>query len=366
MSAPPLSAGPHEIHVGDARSVLRTLPAGLARTCVTSPPYWNLRDYGVAGQHGLEATLDGYLAAMVDVFREVRRVLADDGTLWLNIGDCYAGSSGGAQGATGQRADRRFTASRKVHRTAAGVKPKDLVGVPWALAFALRADGWFLRADVVWHKPNPMPETVRDRPTKAHEYVFLLAKRARYYYDQAAVAEPCSPHTHARCAQDVAAQRSSAPANGGTHADRPMQAVPPGVNPKARARWPAGWDSGPGARDGLSGRYPRPRQNESFAAATVGRVASRNKRSVWTISTQPFRGAHFATYPERLVEPCVRAGSAAGDVVLDPFAGAGTTGVVAERLGRRFVGVELNPAYARMARERIAAALPPLFPEGTP
>ncbi|MFB3910460.1 MAG: site-specific DNA-methyltransferase [Candidatus Eisenbacteria bacterium] len=296
--------------------------------CVTSPPYWGLRDYGVAGQIGLESSVDAFLATMVEVFREVRRVLRDDGTLWLNMGDSYASHASGApQTGVSERSTLRgnghaggnpkLVGMHRPARTAsAGYKPKDLLGVPWMLAFALRADGWWLRQDVIWAKPNPMPESVRDRCTKAHEYLFLLSKRERYYFNTNAIAEPA---IHAgRVVEYDGTQKTSA-----VDATRQRTTI-----------------GGPGG----SGRVE------------VGEM--RNRRSVWTIASQPFSGSHFATFPPALVEPCILAGSRPGDMVLDPFGGAGTTGLVADRLQRNATLIELNPEYAAMARARIAADAP--------
>ncbi|HEY7824122.1 MAG TPA: site-specific DNA-methyltransferase [Acidimicrobiia bacterium] len=266
------------ILVGDVRDSLRGLPDGCVRTVVTSPPYWGLRDYGHDGQIGLEQTPDEYVAEMVGVFREVRRVLADDGTVWLNLGDSYGSG-------------------------------KQLVGIPWRVAFALQADGWYLRQDIIWAKPNPMPESVTDRCTKAHEYVFLLTKQPRYYYDHEAVSEP------AVCISGTV-RFSNRRAVGG------MKVV----------------------ATGNEGR----RSNEQDA-----RKSTRNRRSVWTVTTKPFKGAHFAVMPEALVEPCVLAGSAVGDTVLDPFSGSGTVGVVALRHSRNYIGCELNPDYAALSEARI-------------
>jgi DNA modification methylase len=299
------------ILIGDCLEVLRGLPDGMAQTCVTSPPYYGLRDYGCAGQIGLEATPDAYVARLVDVFREVRRVLRDDGTLWLSLGDSYA--SGGRKS--------RDPGQSKIHPAfdgdafadglrpvdPPGIKPKDLLGIPWMVAFALRADGWWLRQDIIWHKPNPMPESVTDRCTKAHEYVFLLTKSARYFYDAAAIAED--------------AERG---------------------------------DAGSRFDQGKTAQHQLDRQ-ASGARIDDGR---RNARSVWPIATQPFSGAHFATMPPALAERCIKAGGKPGDMVLDPFGGAGTTGLVADRLGRSATLIELNPEYARLARERITADAP--------
>jgi len=353
--------------------------------CVTSPPYYGLRDYGTAkwqggdpdcnhkipdvengnligksagkdkqnshtvrfnrekcykcgairidDQIGLEPTPDEYVAKLVAVFREVKRVLKDDGVLWLNIGDSYAAAekgSGGKSNSTlnakrdenGDLSDDRksqpwMKETRKFDLSLSNLKPKDLIGIPWMLAFALRADGWYLRSDIIWHKPNPMPESVKDRPTKAHEYVFLLSKSHKYYYDAEAVLEPTL------------------------------------------------WAGDPRAGYGrLNYRGKRQGQDGTGQEAFVSIDPNgRNKRSVWTINTQPFKGAHFAVMPEKLVEPCVLAGSRVGDVILDPFAGSGTVGVVAQKLGRAFIGIELNPEYVKLAEARLIAT-PVALPMG--
>ena len=272
--------------VGDVRQRLAELQDCSVQTCVTSPPYWGLRDYGHDGQIGLEQTPDEYVAELVEVFREVRRVLADDGTLWLNLGDTYGPG-------------------------------KQLQGIPWRVAFALQSDGWWLRQDIIWAKPNPMPESVTDRCTKAHEYVFLLTKSARYYYDAAAIAEPF------------------------LHGDMQREAK----RRKAAGLLRTGeYMVGSGRNDGDS--YTG---GVGFASAKD----TRNKRDVWTIATKPYAGAHFAVMPEALAEPCILAGSRPGDLVLDPFAGSGTVGVVALRHERDFIGTELNPEYAALAEARI-------------
>jgi len=334
---------------GDCREVMRSLIADDVRVqcIVTSPPYWGLRDYGVDGQLGLEATLPEFIAGMVDVFDLCRQLLADDGTLWLNMGDSYAGTRGAAWGPSpASTKARAMTASRRRDDTSIprsdvrveGLKPKDLVGQPWRLAFALQDAGWWLRQDIIWHKPNPMPESVRDRCTKAHEYLFLLTKSEKYFYDFDAMQEPVSGTAHARGS---------------------------GVNPKAM---PSGWDTAPGGHRELTGRYtgtgvgfgrgydkaakPRVKQNVSFSGSVNGLVDTRNRRSVWSIPTQSFDGAHFATFPEALVEPCVLAGSRPGDIVFDPFMGSGTVASVAQRLGRRWLGAELNPEYIALQAER--------------
>lgn len=313
------------IFVGDCRASLQTLPAQSVHTCVTSPPYFGLRDYDHAGQLGLEPTPGEFVAALVDVFREVRRVLRDDGTVWLNLGDSYARNPAkGGSGVGGKNAkylgdsytravkkgssDSCVRRAERPGRKIAGGKEKDLLGIPWRVAFALQDDGWFLRQDIIWSKPNPMPESVTDRCTKAHEYIFLLSKSPRYYFDAQAIREPLAPASLVRLAQNVEAQTGTTRAVGKTNG-----------NLKARGNPATG----------------------------------RNKRSVWTVTTQPFKGAHFATFPRALIEPCILAGSPIGGVVLDPFGGAGTTGLVAEAHGRNSVLLELNPKYAAMAAERI-------------
>lgn len=324
------------IVVGDAWSALASFPVRSVRTCVTSPPYFGLRDYGVDGQIGLEPTPDQYVSELVAVFREVRRVLCDDGTLWLNLGDSYATATAtGPQGRAGLRAMRTFAAEGMAPR--GDVAPKNLLGIPWRVAFALQADGWYLRQDIIWAKPNPMPESVTDRCTKSHEYVFLLSKSPRYYYDVAAIAEPSIYGAM----------------DGRATPERPGYFAP-GQTPQMRSR-PRDRRAGAGriAYDGKRVGQPGTGQ-EAFVSID----ATRNRRDVWTVASQPFPGAHFAVMPEALAEPCVLAGSAEGDTVLDPFAGSGTVGVVALRHQRNFIGVELNPEYARMAAERIEGDAP--------
>jgi DNA modification methylase len=315
------------ILVGDVFDRLADIEAGSVQTCVTSPPYWGLRDYGHDGQLGLESTPDEYVARMVDVFRSVRRVLADDGTVWLNLGDSY--TSGG-------RADR--DADDKLRQRGMDLRPntphdlkaKDLVGIPWRVAFALQADGWWLRQDIIWHKPNPMPESVTDRCTKSHEYVFLLAKSARYFYDHDAIAEQAGASNY----HD---------ATGGGYAPVGQQAHTGSRKSENKERKAATLRGAPS--DGVCGNVP-------------WEGTTRNRRSVWTIATKPFAGAHFAVMPTALAEPCVLAGSRPGDLVLDPFTGSGTVGVVALRHGRNFVGTELNAEYAEIAERRICDDAP--------
>jgi DNA modification methylase len=314
----------YELHNADCIEAMRAMPAESVHACVTSPPYFGLRDYGHDGQIGLEQTPDEYVAKLVAVFREVRRVLRDDGTLWLNLGDSYAAARGGTHqpaetlaGGKGGKTDSGERVNRSRHdgynptrnAGAIGLKHKDLIGIPWRVAFALQADGWYLRQDIIWHKPNPMPESVTDRCTKAHEYIFLLTKSARYFYDAEAVKEPNANPALKECKKD--------------------------------------WRERPG-----NGEWP------SGAGGRMGSVSEgRNRRSVWTVATKPFSGAHFAVFPPDLIEPCILAGCPEGGTVLDPFTGSGTTGMVALEHGRRFVGCELNPEYAAMARGRMAGVV---------
>ena len=293
---------------GDALTVLKTLPDESVNCCVTSPPYWGLRDYGVEGQLGLERTPEEYVANMVEVFREVRRVLRDDGTLWLNLGDSYAANRTYQVHNTKGAVEHTYSEGSTVPP---GLKPKDLVGIPWMVAFALRSDGWYLRQDIIWHKPNPMPESVTDRCTKAHEYIFLLSKSQRYFYDAAAIKEDVTGNSH------------------------------------------------PGRKDcNLSPRYGENDLSGFNQRAGTWKQTylpdNRNRRSVWTVATAPFPGAHFATFPPKLIEPCILAGCPAGGTVLDPFGGSGTVGMVAENNSRNSILIELNPKYVEMAKRRTA------------
>ena len=304
----------NKIYNMDCLEGLKQLDDNSINCCVTSPPYWGLRDYGVDGQLGLEPTPAEYVANLVEVFREVRRVLRDDGTLWLNLGDSYAGSWGSASHDINSKGRRAGTNQRPpTSYKQKGLKPKDLVGIPWRVAFALQADGWYLRSDIIWHKPNALPESVKDRPTKAHEYIFLLAKSRRYFYNADAIREPHAEASIARWS------------DGGEDTD----------NTKYRKERP---DTSVGnLRNGSNPLHP----------------AGRNKRTVWTVPTQPFPEAHFATFPPDLIKPCVLAGCPIGGVVLDPFAGSGTTLLVATQHHRRSIGIELNPEYIKMAEKRL-------------
>ena len=310
----------NRIEFGDCRDTMRKWASeGVkVQTCVTSPPYFGLRDYGHDGQIGLEQTPEQYIAAMVEVFQCVKDVLADDGTLWLNIGDSYASYRDGKatpdttrKESTGTLVPKGSARNRMASTfSGSGVKHKDLIGIPWMLAFALRADGWYLRQDIIWHKPNPMPESMRDRCTKAHEYIFLLSKSNRYFFDSEAIKEPA-----------VSAGR-----------------VPGGGNKTSSER-----------NDG----------DRSARAMCFEPVAeTRNRRSVWSVATRPYKGAHFATFPPALIEPCILAGSRPNEIVLDPFMGSGTTAQVAIQHGRQYLGCELNPEYSALQQERIAKAMP--------
>jgi DNA modification methylase len=324
----PLHIGDAAFYQGNCLAVLASLPDQSVQCCVTSPPYFGLRDYGHPDQIGLEDSPDAYVTKMVSVFRAVLRVLRDDGTCWINIGDSYSGSnaSQGGDGSTSRLGPKAtnadWTRSQQAMRTSGqiqtkrgnGLKPKDLIGIPWMIAFALRADGWYLRQDIIWAKPNPMPESVTDRCTKSHEYLFLLTKSARYFWDAEAMKET------------------------------PVK----------------------GAAGSLfnAGKTATHQMGRSSDAERIDNE-TRNRRSVWTIATQPYAGAHFAVMPPKLVEPCILAGSRLGDTVLDPFSGSGTVGGVATGHGRRYLGIELSPDYLALSVERLRAAQrqPDLFHE---
>lgn len=338
---------------------------------VTSPPYWGLRDYGVAGQMGLEATLGEYIEKMVAVGREIWRVLKDDGVVWLNFGDAYFNSDkwGGGHSNTGKhtkakdgsvpsfhvrkkRVKDAFSLQARNQNSDAlprlsdrSLKPKDLIGMPWRVALALQADGWWLRSDVIWNKPNPMPESVVDRPTRSHEYLFLLTKNARYFYDADAIRESMAESTVERLTQLNVMTQPGGPRDDGT-GNRSHSKVRKNLARKLKNNG-VGWNR-TSVADPMDNRNSRAR---IFTHGTAEKLSSvgRNKRDVWTVATMPCAEAHFATFPEKLVEPCILAGSRPGDVVLDPFSGTGTVERVATRLVRRGVGLELNPAYIEIA-----------------
>jgi DNA modification methylase len=316
-----------EILNGDCIEMMKTLPDRSVNCCVTSPPYFGLRDYGHEGQIGLEETPDAYVAKLVAVFREVKRLLRDDGTLWLNLGDSYVGATsqhkeGGSAGENSCISKKTMSGipqsgrgNRNRAMNSIGLTMKQLIGIPWRVAFALQSDGWYLRQDIIWHKPNPMPESVTDRCTKAHEYIFLLSKSARYFYDAEAIKEPSASSSIARLSQpNLESQVGSARVPGKTNGN--MKAV-------------------------------------------GGEM--RNPRSVWTVNTQPYKGAHFATFPLNLIRPCILAGCPAGGTVLDPFGGSGTTGQVAMEEGRKSILCELNPEYVQLMNQRLNGVTPSLW-----
>lgn len=364
-----------ELWVGDCREVLAGLASESVNCIITSPPYFGLRDYDMAAQLGLESSPAEFVSNLVGVLREARRVLRSDGTLWLNLGDSYAGSGRGGNptaatstlegSQTSQEASivsRRPRLAKEVGATArtaaatghtrlrGSVKSKSLLGMPWRVAFALQDDGWILRQDIIWHKPNPMPESVRDRCTKSHEYMFLFSKAAAYYFDQAAIKEPVTLSTVARLSQPgLADQAGSDRVPGKTNGRMKAVGHLPGNKTHKGTTAYEGGDEKMRTKAGLVAYCERVRADPSL-------MAKRNKRSVWTIATRGFKGSHFATFPPALVEPCVLAGCPVGGTVLDPFAGAGTTGLVARQHGRASILIELNPEYAQMAADRLNAA----------
>jgi DNA modification methylase len=305
----------NKIIQGDCLEVLREIPDCSVQMCVTSPPYYGLRDYGVEGQIGLEETSEIYVQKLVEIFREVKRALKDDGTLWLNLGDTYWSKGESRHVGYGDPKNPKVGIKKFIEPQAKShplFKPKDLIGIPWRVAFALQANSWYLRQDIIWHKPNPMPESVTDRCTKAHEYIFLLAKNQKYYFDNEAIREPLKT---------------------------PYEQLVKDNRGKNKNVKESSMESKHGG-------------NKTFGE-TIN-PNGRNKRSVWTITTKPFKEAHFATFPEDLVIPCIKAGSKEGDIVLDPFIGSGTTGFVAKKFGRSFIGIELNSDYCKIAEKRLA------------
>jgi DNA modification methylase len=294
--------------------------------CVTSPPYWGLRDYGIPRQLGLEATPEEYVSKIVAIFREVRKVLRNDGTLWLNLGDTYAAGKEKKYSSRGYN-DPGWSL-RQSRKPTDGLKRKDIVGIPWMVAFALRNDGWYLRQDIIWAKNNPMPESVRDRCTKSHEYIFLFSKSKQYYFDAESIAEPVTESTAKRLSQDIKSQPGSIRVPGKDNGN--MKAVAPRYGGKKYTENPE--------------IFNRTKSDNAYELRPM-----RNKRSVWTVSTQPFKEAHFATCPPKLIEPCILAGCPIGGIVFDPFMGSGTTALVALQLQRNYIGLELNPAYIEIA-----------------
>lgn len=304
------------IYTGDCLEVLKTLPDESVHCCITSPPYYALRDYGVDGQIGREATPKEYISRLTEVFTEVRRVLRSDGTLWLNISDTYAGKGNQGSYVDAKNPKGRNGQAVALNYKVEGCKPKDMIGIPWMLAFALRADGWYLRSDIIWQKANPMPESAKDRPSRCYEHIFLLSKSRRYYYDAAAIAEPVAASTPARMKRGFGAGNKYS-------ADIPGQ-----------------------KHQHLNDHRPN-----GYADEDIPQL--RNKRDVWQINTVPYKGGHFAAFPPKLAETCLLAGCPPGGVVLDPFLGSGTTAAVAKQLGRHYIGIELNPEYCKLAEKRI-------------
>ena len=336
----------NKIIFADALKGLATLESNSVDTCITSPPYYGLRDYGNSGQIGLENTPNRYIERLVAVFREAWRVLKDDGTLWVVIADSYAGSGKGAwSNKNGQKETYVLdpgSAPTKMPKTFDGIKAKDLMGIPWMLAFALRSDGWYLRQDIIWQKPNPMPESVKDRCTKSYEHIFLLSKRPRYYFDAEAISEPTAESTQKRLSQNIAGQTGSLRVPG--KLTGPMKACAPRYGGNKYTATPDVF-------------------NRSKSGNMYDFKEKRNKRDVWTISTKPYKGAHFATFPPDLIIPCVLAGSRSGGTVLDPFCGTGTTLQVANRFGRNGIGIELNTDYGPLIKDRLGEYIKIVLPE---
>ncbi len=340
---------------GDSLEVLKSLEAGSAQTCVTSPPYFGLRNYGVDGQIGLEKTPDEYIRKLVEIFREVRRVLKDDGTLWLNLGDSYASAWG--SGGRINKIDNPSRTGRSDTVTGTGYKEKDLMMIPARVAIALQADGWYLRSEIVWAKPNPMPESVRDRPTKSHEMIYLLSKQPKYYYDYKAILEPANYDGR----KDTRMKGAKKYPNG---------FVPPNVEAlslhvKGHERWSnkitgrtekkmagTGYGGDGKGLHGHSGYFDADGNLRTHQFADG--IPARNKRDVWFVSTKPYRQAHFATFPTALIEPCILAGCPEGGWVLDPFNGSGTSGYVALKNNRNYIGIELNPSYIELTHKRLS------------
>ncbi|RSN83341.1 site-specific DNA-methyltransferase [Acinetobacter baumannii] len=337
----------NQILFGDCRQTMQQLidKGTKVQMCVTSPPYFGLRDYGVSGQLGLEETVDEYVQNMVDVFRLVRELLHDDGTLWLNLGDSYAGSFRGMTRSglnDGKNPKTKGLVLPKQRASQTNLKPKDLIGIPWRVAFALQADGWYLRQDIIWHKPNPMPESITDRCTKAHEYIFLFSKSRKYFFDHVAIKEPVAESSLKRLAQNIDCQSGSERVPGKTNG--PMKAV---ISRSSRDNFKR-----------VDSKRAAVHPNQTMGTHRAERADSeydlltRNKRSVWLVSTKPYKGAHFATYPPDLIEPCILAGSRVNDIVFDPFMGSGTTAQVSLENGRKYLGCELNLEYESLQKAR--------------
>lgn len=363
---------------GDVLKKLKIIPDNYVNCCVTSPPYWGLRDYGHDGQIGLEKTPEIYVSRMVEVFNEVKRVLKPDGTLWLNLGDSYAGSGKGAATHPGtnekwKQGTNKGTHDKTIHTfNNDNYKPKDLIGIPWMVAFALRSAGWYLRSDVIWHKPNPMPESVTDRPTKSHEYIFLMSKSQKYYYDYEAIEEIATGFDGRKDTMMKGSIKYQEPAMPNSTANSMAK--------NGDERWKFKTKSTFGSRNGEldklhSGKqYERKYKNLEYDGQQTHTIHKnrlnpdneeiypvRNKRSVWTVTTKPYKDAHFATFPQELIIDCIKAGCPEGGIVLDPFMGAGTTAIVARKLNRNYIGIELNEKYISIANKRIEKELGVLF-----
>lgn len=329
----------NKIYNMDCLEGLKMLPDGCIDCCVTSPPYFGLRDYGNEGQIGLEPTPDAYIDKMVAVFREFKRLLKAEGTLWVNIGDSYNGSGEKKQQVNSPKQASNKGAESQKGTKVKGLKPKDLIGIPWMLAFALRADGWYLRQDIIWHKPNPMPESVTDRCTKAHEYIFLLSKSQKYYYDHEAIkVEGKDPEDDIRRKEQQKSENKSSPTAMRNGIRKPVYVG--GIKHKNLEEKGQPAHSFHKTRNSNGTEYVNP-------------DGKANKRSVWTVVTKPFSEAHFATFPQELIVDCIKAGCPENGVVLDPFMGAGTTALVASKLNRNYIGFELNPDYIKIAEKRL-------------
>lgn len=353
------------IEQGDCLTVLRGMDSASVQCCVTSPPYWRQRDYGIHGQLGLEATPEEYVDRLTAIFSEVRRILSPDGTLWLNLGDKWASGGNGGGGSFMAERGEAWTHAKDAkgwRKPPNGYKDKDLVGIPWMAAFSLRAEGWYLRQCNIWAKPNCMPESVRDRSTISHEYVFMLSKKNDYFYDSDAARIPAAPSTETRLAQDVESQLGSVRANGGAKTNGTMKAVTRSrLTGSPHGRHALG-DNLPATerrkQDGHSRRHDGFNARWDAAEEKGDTPTDANLRSVWWVAPAQYGDSHYAVMPDRIAEICIRAGSREGDTVLDPFNGAGTTGLVATRLNRNYIGIELNPEYVEMAKRRIVQDAP--------
>lgn len=364
----------NKIYNSDCIEGMKLLPDNCIDCCVTSPPYFGLRDYGNDGQIGLEETPELFITKLMEVFNEVRRVLKPEGTLWLNLGDSYNGNKQGNTNGTYangviDKGKAYATTDNFKKKLVEGLKPKDLIGIPWMAAFALRSAGWYLRQDIIWHKPNPMPESVTDRCTKSHEYIFLLSKSQKYYYDQDAIRTTVKDSTVQRMMQQIEDQKGSERVPGKTNGT--MKAVGPGRNPAPHDSKGGNQGSAAGIKAMRANGITRDRllnydSKEKVLRGNENREAvynseseiplpdgKANKKSVWTVTTKPFSEAHFATFPEDLIVDCIKAGCPEDGIVIDPFMGAGTTGLVARKLNRNYIGYELNPEYIKIAEKRI-------------